>query len=91
MRIENGNLQKFVKVSNYNLIRDEFTRRTFDESGHYYINPFNVTPKECLNDRIGNNGAYYSNQLTQQGNTPTDDLMCLSIDISGKHMLRDMR
>ena len=35
--------------------------------------------KECLNNRIGNDGAYYSNQLTQQGNIPTDDLMCLSI------------
>ena len=81
MRIENGVLQKFIKagVNEYNLIKDELARRTFDESGHYYIKPFPVAPKECLNDRIGNNGAYYSNQLTQQGNTPTDDLMCLSI------------
>ncbi len=81
MRIENGILQKFVKagVNEYNLIRDELARRTFDESGHYYIKPFPIDPKECLNDRIGNNGAYYSNQLTQQGNTPSDDLMCLSI------------
>ena len=81
MRIENGVLQKFIKagVNEYNLIKDELARRTFDESGHYYIKPFPVSPKECLNDRIGNNGAYYSNQLTQQGNTPTDDFMCLSI------------
>tara|TARA_B100000941_G_scaffold51876_1_gene33188 strand:- start:1136 stop:8653 length:7518 start_codon:yes stop_codon:yes gene_type:complete len=81
MRIENGVLQKFIKagVNEYNLIKDELARRTFDESGHYYIKPFPVAPKECLNDRIGNNGAYYSNQLTQQGNTPTDDFMCLSI------------
>ena len=79
MRIENGELQKFVKESNYNLIRDELAKRTFDESGHYYVNPFNVTVKECLNNRIGNDGAFYSNQLTQQGNTPTDDLLCLNI------------
>ena len=79
MRIENGELQKFVKESNYNLIRDELARRTFDESGHYYVNPFNVTVKECLNNRIGNDGAFYSDQLTQQGNTPTDDLLCLNI------------
>ena len=79
MRIENGELQKFVKDSNYNLIRDELAKRTFDESGHYYVNPFNVTAKECLNNRVGNDGAFYSDQLTQQGNTPTDDLMCLSI------------
>ena len=81
MRIENGILKKFVKsgTNPADLIRDELARRTFDESGHYYIKPFPLSPKECLNDRIGNNGAYYSNQLTQQGNTPTDDLMCLSI------------
>ena len=81
MRIENGILQKFVKAgtNEFNLIKDELARRTFDESGHYYVKPFPVATKECLNNRIGNNGAYYSDQLTQQGNTPTDDLMCLSI------------
>jgi hypothetical protein len=81
MRIENGILKKFVKAgtNEYNLIKDELARRTFDESGHYYVKPFPVATKECLNNRIGNNGAYYSDQLTQQGNTPTDDLMCLSI------------
>ena len=79
MRIDNGELQKFVKESNYNLIRDELAKRTFDESGHYYVNPFSVSTKECLNNRVGNDGAFYSSQLTQQGNTPTDDLMCLNI------------
>ena len=81
MRVENGVLQKFVKAGDKvdDLIRDELARRTFDESGNYYINPFPIVPKECLNNRIGNDGAYYSNQLTQQGNIPKDDLMCLSI------------
>ena len=81
MRVENGLLQKFVKsgTNPENLIRDELARRTFDESGNYYINPFPISTKECLNNRIGNDGAFYSNQLTQQGNIPSDDLMCLSI------------
>ena len=79
MRIQNGELQKFVKESNYNLIRDELAKRTFDESGHYYVNPFSISTKECLNNRVGNDGAFYSNQLTQQGNVPTDDLMTLNI------------
>ena len=30
------------------------------------------------------------NQLTQQGNVPSDDLMCLSIGLE-RHMLRDMK
>ncbi|MEC8551798.1 MAG: DUF4815 domain-containing protein, partial [Pseudomonadota bacterium] len=79
MRIDNGELQKFVKESNYNLIRDELAKRTFDESGHYYVNPFSVSTKESLNNRVGNDGAFYSNQLTQQGNVPTDDLMTLNV------------
>ena len=79
MRIENGLISKFVKETNYNLIRDELARRTYDVSGNYYIKPFPVVAKECLNDRIGNNGSYYATQLTQQGNKPTNDLMCLSI------------
>ena len=37
LRVEDGILSKFVKDSNYNLIRDELARRTYDESGDYYI------------------------------------------------------
>ncbi len=81
MRVVDGVLQKFTKAGsdNYNLIRDELARRTYDESGHYYIKPFPIVAKEQLNNRIGNDGAYYSTQLTQQGNTPSNDFMCLSI------------
>ena len=81
MRVVDGVLQKFVKpgADNYNLIRDELARRTYDESGHYYVKPFPLVTKECLNDRTGNDGAFYPNQLTQQGNVPSEDLMCLSI------------
>jgi hypothetical protein len=42
MRLENGRIQKFVKKTDYNLIRDELARRTFDESGDYYVKPFQV-------------------------------------------------
>jgi len=46
LRTENGVLQKFVSDSNYNLIRDELARRTYDESGDYYIRPFTLNIKE---------------------------------------------
>ncbi len=55
-------MQKFVKNTNYNLIRDELARRTYDESGDYYIKSFDIVPKECLNNRTGNNGIYFENQ-----------------------------
>ena len=79
LRLENGTLQKFVKDSNYNLIRDELARRTYEESGDYYIKPFSISIKESLNNRVGNNGIYLENQETKQGNIPNDSLGCLQI------------
>jgi hypothetical protein len=87
MRIENGGLTKFVDKTDYNLIRDELARRTYDESGDYYVKPFDIQIKESLNDRIGNNGIYYSSQKTKQGNTPSKDLSCISIS-PGKAYVR---
>ena len=87
LRTENGVLQKFVSDSNYNLIRDELARRTYDESGDYYIRPFTLNIKESLNDKIGNNGIYNENDQTKQGNIPSEDLGCLTIS-PGKAFIR---
>jgi len=87
LRVENGGLTKFVDKTDYNLIKDELARRTYDESGDYYVRPFDIQVKESLNDRIGNNGVYYSNQKTKQGNTPSKDLACISIS-PGKAYVR---
>jgi len=87
IRVENGILSKFVKTSNYNLIRDELARRTYDESGDYYVKPFTISVKESLNDRQGNHGVYFENQKTLSGNTPSDDLLTLSIS-PGKAYVR---
>jgi len=87
LRVENGGLTKFVDKTDYNLIRAELARRTYDESGDYYVRPFDIQVKESLNDRIGNNGVYYSTQKTKQGNTPSKDLACISIS-PGKAYVR---
>ena len=54
-------------------------KRTYDESGDYYVKPFTIDVRESLNDRISNRGLYFENKLTQSGNTPSDDLFCLNI------------
>ena len=87
LRVENGGLTKFVDKTDYNLIRDELARRTYDESGDYYVRSFDINVKESLNDRIGNNGVYYSSQKTKQGNTPSKELACISIS-PGKAYVR---
>lgn len=87
LRVEDGIVKKFSKDTNYSLIRDELARRTYDESGDYYVTPFKVNVKESLNNRIGNDGIFSENALTQQGNIPSDDLLCLQIS-PGKAYVR---
>ena len=78
-RVEQGQLQTFVDETQYNLINDTLAQRTFDESGDYYVRPFEVFVKESLNDQIGNKGIYTSEQKTSQGNIPSDDLLTIQI------------
>ena len=78
-RVEGGILRTFVKDTQYNLIRDSLAQRTYDESGDYYVKPFELFAKESLNNQIGNKGVYTAAQKTQQGGTPSDDLMLIQV------------
>ena len=64
-------MQEFKYETQYNLINDTLAKRTYDESGDYYVKPFEVFVKESLNDSIGNKGVYTSEQDTTQGNIPS--------------------
>jgi len=72
--VRNGVLRAVNKNTDYNFLGDEFARRTFDESGNYYVKEFVTSVKESLNNLEGNRGIYKENQTTQQGSTPNDDL-----------------
>ena len=71
---KNGILRDIVEKTDYNLLGQELARRTFDESGHYYVKEFLTTVRESLNNGYGNRGVYNSNQTTDAGNTPSEDL-----------------
>lgn len=88
-RIIDGERQIFTPpgVDIPNLITDELARRTYDESGDYYVLPFNVQVRESLNDKLGNNGIYNAGQLTSQDNIPSDDLLTLQVS-PGKAYIR---
>ena len=58
----------------YNDITDILARRTFAESGDYYVTPFDITMKESLNNSRGNGGVYNAGQFTYGGSAPSDDL-----------------
>ena len=79
LRVDNGEVKKLQNKSSYNLIRDYFAERTYEESGNYAIDTFNVEVKDSLNDRLGNEGVYFSGQSTDEGNTPSEDLMAVSV------------
>ena len=79
LRVDDGEIKKIVKKSDYSLIRDYFATRTYDESGNYSVAPFDVQVFNSLNDGISNEGIFRSNEITDQQNTPSDDLMCVKV------------
>ena len=79
IRIKDGEIQSLISDPQYSLIRDYFAKRTFDESGHYAVEPFTVKVANSLNDGISNEGLYKSTEVTEEENIPDDDLMCVKI------------
>ena len=87
IRLDNGEIKKIQDKSQYSIIKDYFAKRTFEESGDYSVNNFGVEVANSLNDRISNEGLYLNTQKTEQGNDPSDDLMCVKIS-AGKAYVR---
>jgi len=79
LRVDDGKIKKVVNKTVYNIIRDYIAERTFDESGHYTVDEFRVNVLESLNDRVNNDGLFLENELTEDLNTPSDDLMCVQV------------
>ena len=87
LRVENGKIKIIEQKSQYNIIKDYMAERTYDESGDYTVEPFNVSVNNSLNDRLGNNGLFFNTETTEQKNKPSEDLMCLKIS-PGKAYVR---
>ena len=78
-RVRDGETKKLQNETVYSEIKKYFAKRTFDESGNYAVEPFRVNIQNSLNDEIGNDGLFTENQLTDEGNTPSDDIMCVKL------------
>ncbi len=72
--IEEGVVKSKKESTEYKHIADELARRTYAESGDYYIKPFTTKAKESLNNYQGNNGIFNSNQVTPSGKPPSESL-----------------
>ena len=79
LRVDNGDKLKIVTKTDYNIIKDWIAERTYEESGNYSIDDFDISANNSLNNRLGNGGIYFSNQKTAEDNTPSDDLMCVKV------------
>ena len=64
-------------------MRDTLAQRTFDESGHYLVKPFDVSFINSLNDNLGNGGIFQLGEFTYSGSPASDNLGIYKIS-SGK-------
>jgi len=85
--VQNGTLKTLVQGTQYSEFANELAKRTYEESGDYYVNPFKVDIKESLNNRMGNDGIYNSGQFTASGSIPSDNLAICRIS-PGKAYVR---
>ena len=58
-RLREGDTKKIIENTLYSEIAKEFARRTYDESGDYYVTKFDLEAKECLNDRHSVFGTFF--------------------------------
>ena len=87
IRLDDGELKKLQNETQYSLIRDYFAKRTFEESGNYSLKNFQLNAFESLNDGLSNEGIFTSDETTDQGQTPSDDLLALKVS-PGKAYVR---
>lgn len=79
LEVRNGILQRQINNPDYNVIEKELARRTYDESGNYYVKSPFVSVKETLDDLQGNGGVFKENQLTYNNNKASDNLATYTI------------
>lgn len=58
LRLESGVVQNQINASQYNILEETLARRTYDESGNYVIDNFELDVKES---RSNNRGAWKAN------------------------------
>jgi len=71
LRINGDKIEKLVDRSAYDELEKSLALRTFEESGNYVVNDFQIRIRENLDDGF-NNGVYQSGQITSGGQAATE-------------------
>ena len=78
LRVEDGAIKSKVETTEYAILEDTMARRTFDESGDYTVNNFELDIRENLIDGT-NRGIYASGATTANDNTASEALLALGL------------
>ena len=89
LRINKSRIENFVERTEYSELEKSLARRTYEESGDYVVDTFDIKLREHLNDGF-NNGVYVKGEESAQGNTATDDKLAIEIS-PGKAYIRGYR
>ena len=90
IKVRKGELKKLQDFSVYNELEKYLAARTFEESGNYSIDNFEIKVSDSLDTGLSNGGIYKSNEITEDGNTPSDDLGCVEVS-AGKAYVQGFR
>ena len=72
--VNTGVLRTRNTTKDYAFLQDLLAKRTYAESGDYYVKSFGLNVKESLNDYRENRGVFNPGQTTYGGSTPSNDL-----------------
>jgi len=86
-QIQGGIVRNVPNDTLYNLINDRFAKRTYEESGDYYVNRFETSCVESLDNGLGNNGIFSEGETTYQGNPASESLAIYKVS-PGKAYIR---
>ena len=85
MDVKEGVIQSLVRQTEYSILEEALARRTADESGDYTVRPFQAQVRESVdNDSLNYDGIFQNRSLTtggitDDGNTPSSDLLAFRI------------
>ena len=77
-RVENGIILNKVTRTEYNILEDTLARRTFDESGDYYVDSFDIDVRESLLSGT-NRGVYTTGEATTGGVAAAENLLSIGM------------
>ena len=77
-RVENGVIRNRVDATKYSHIEDTLARRTFDESGDYTVENFDLDVREHLS--VGDNrGIFAAGSESPDGNIATETKLAFGL------------